>query len=77
MGYTTNLNGGPLTPGNVGFPCGTSGRIYNMFRPELKSFRLNYPNGTSVTIQKSGIAWSSDIGRHKNWDLNQQPFSVE
>lgn len=40
------------------------------------SFRLNYPNGTLVNIQKSGIAWSSDIGRHKNWDLNQQPFSV-
>lgn len=35
-----------------------------------------YSNGTSVAIEKNGVAWSSDIGRHKNWDLNQQPFSV-
>jgi hypothetical protein len=50
--------------------------MYNKFRPELQSFGLKYPNGSAVTITKTGIAWKSDIGRHKNWDLAQQPFSV-
>ena len=25
--------GSPFQPNSVGFPCGTSGRIYNLFRP--------------------------------------------
>jgi hypothetical protein len=77
LGYVQNsYQNATLTGGSVGFPCGTSGRMYNMFRPELKSFQVKYPNGSVVPVSKSGIAWSSDIGRHKNWDLNQQPFSV-
>jgi len=38
---------------------------------------LKDPSGTVISITKTGIAWPSDIGRHKNFDLNQQPFSVE
>lgn len=34
LGYTLNSYGNAtLEGGNVGFPCGTSGRIYNKFRP--------------------------------------------
>ena len=41
------------------------------------AFKVKYPNGTYVPITKTGIAWKSDIGRFKNWDLTKQPFSVE
>jgi hypothetical protein len=65
-----------LNSSAVGFPCGTSGRIYNKFRPELKSFALKDSNALTIPITKTGVAWSSDIGRHKNYDLKKQPFSV-
>ncbi len=73
----TGTTGITLDASQVGFPCGTSGRIYNKFRPELMAFKVKYPNGTYVPITKTGIAWKSDIGRFKNWDLTKQPFSVE
>jgi hypothetical protein len=74
-GYTTNIYGAPLTGSDTSFPCGTSGRIYNLFRPEIKSFSIKL-SSTAITIRKTGIAWSSDIGKHKDYDLNKQPFSL-
>lgn len=66
-----------LNPTATGFPCGTAGRIYNLFISELQSFGLTYSNGTVIPLTKSGIAWPSDIGRYTDFDLNQQPFSVQ
>jgi hypothetical protein len=78
LGYSANYyNNATLTGSSTGFPCGTAGRMYNLFRPELLTFGLEYANGTVITLTKSGIAWPSDIGRYKDFDLNQQPFSIE
>lgn len=77
LGYTVNVNNNPLNGADTGFPCGTAGRIYNQFRPELKSFGLEFANGTVITLNKKGIAWPSDIGRYKDFDLDKQPFSIQ
>jgi hypothetical protein len=53
LGYVQNsYQNATLAGGSVGFPCGTSGRMYNKFRPELKSFQVKYPNGSVGTCEQ-------------------------
>lgn len=75
--YTKNVAGVALAPNAIAFPCGTIGRAYNKLKDEIKGFRILNPSANmEFSIVKTGIAWPSDIGRHKNYDLSLQPFSV-
>eukprot|EP00919_Chromeraceae_sp_WS-2016_P068188 GHVR01161562.1.p1 GENE.GHVR01161562.1~~GHVR01161562.1.p1 ORF type:complete len:127 (+),score=1.92 GHVR01161562.1:310-690(+) len=77
-GFTTNTDLGytSLTGTDVAFPCGTIAKAFFQMKPEIESFGLKYSNGTAVALTTSGIAWPSDIGRHKNYDIAKQGFDV-
>ncbi len=71
------MTGLPLTQTDLAFPCGPIAQQYNMLKPEILSFGLNFPNGTAVPIKRTDIAWSSDRNRFKNFDRDRQPFDVD
>ena len=75
-GATSRINNGTLTDGATAFPCGTIARFYYQLYPEITGFTITGPSG-SVPISQTGIAWPSDIGRHKNpTDINLAAFDV-
>ncbi len=77
-GATSRFNGNALTAASTAFPCGTIARFYYMLYPEIKGFTITDGSSNNVPFTQSGIAWPSDIGRHKNpTDTSQIAFSVE
>lgn len=77
-GYTSSNTSATLVAGDVAFPCGARGRSFNQIMPEIRTFQVNYANGTQVNWERNNIAWSSDISlASDNWDLSKQPFSLK
>ncbi len=68
--------GATLAPNEPAFPCGTIARMYYKIRSEIQGFTLASPSSTPITISQNGIAWRSDIGRHKNADSSKMAFYV-
>lgn len=76
-GATSYVSSQTLNGSANAFPCGTIARFYYKLRPEIRGFTIKNSSGTSVAMTQSGIAWPSDIGRHKNpSDTSQIGFDV-
>ena len=80
------VGGAALTDSSVAFPCGTIARFFKILEPEI-AFNTSGSTGTvltgpaagaiTISATQTGIAWPSDIGRHKNpTDLNQAGIDV-
>lgn len=76
-GATSYYSNQTLNGSATAFPCGTISRFYYKIRPEIRGFTIKYANGSTVPMTQSGIAWPSDIGRHKNpSNMTQIAFDV-
>lgn len=51
--------------------------MYYKLRSEIMGFKLYDASNNNIGISQSGIAWPSDIGRHKNAPDSRMTFRVD